>query len=131
MRTLVLALCGAAICTGCVNSPSLTRSSNPNMYEPPRVVQIQAGRQQELADCIRDGFSSSHLTMTNISVRSERRDDGHRVEAVIGKNIVAASVDITLSGEARLVVGKFTSLIDLSGERAAFESCTSRFAAGG
>lgn len=77
---------------------------------------------QEFTDCLMDGFSTSHGSLTNISVRQQRRAEGMRVEAVTN-SIILVSVDVMSTGQVEIYESYSAALVNTSGERETFKKC--------
>jgi hypothetical protein len=81
-------------------------------------------------ECVMDGFDRSHFTMTNISVRQQRRSDGYRIESMVN-SAVLMSADILDNGNVSLSESVSAGLTDTRGERNAFATCLRKFATPG
>ena len=66
--------------------------------------------------------------LTNISVRQQRRTERYRVETMT-RSSVLLSADVFDNGRVELYESSAAALVNLSGERKAFDDCLSRFRA--
>ena len=89
-------------------------------------AQIPAESRQRFIDCLMDGFSEAHWTISNTNVRQHRREDCLRVESLTNASILV-SVDIFDDGRVQLLEAKAAALVITRGEKKAFRVCLDRF----
>ena len=110
--------------TGCVTAPS---RSDPDAFFVVKTSQIPSGNVQSFVDCVSDGFDKAHFILTNSTTRQQRRSDSYRIETLAGGTTITVSADVFLTGVVVLNESKSASLINTSGQKAAFDSCLIKY----
>ena len=109
---------------GCVTAPS---RSDPDAFFVAKTSQIPSGNVQSFVDCVSDGFDKAHFILTNSNTRQQRRSDSYRIETLAGGTTITVSADVFLTGVVVLNESKSASLINTSGQKAAFDNCLNKY----
>ena len=70
---------GCILLSACATRPVISRSNHAELFELQKQGRISPEKIQDFADCLMDGFGSSHFSMTNIHSNVQKREDGFRV----------------------------------------------------
>jgi hypothetical protein len=127
MFHIFIGMTAALVMAGCapmVNTPVMSRTTNPDVFILLKAGRIDPTKTQAVADCLHDGFAGSHGVFTNITARMNRRAGGYRVETATGGTIVVISADVMDDGVVELRESKHAALISTKGERDVFQACT-------
>lgn len=106
--------------------------STPNRSDVDAFFVVKEGRvdpktAQVFASCLLDGFDKSHLILTDITHRQQRRADSFRVESLAGGTILIVSADVFDDGRVVLNESKTAALINTTGQRKTFETCLQKY----
>jgi hypothetical protein len=124
MKIVAVCVLSTAICA-CGTPP--TRDAPPGFFVSKASGRIPPERTELFADCLMDGFGSSHGPLTNVSARQQKRANGLvRVETLSGGYILKMSADVFPDGRVELFESR-GSLPNTQGEHETFAKCLSKF----
>lgn len=110
--------------TACVSTPN---RSDIDAFLVLKEGRVDPKNAHVFASCLLDGFDKSHLILTNVTHRQQRRADSFRVESLVGGNILIISADVFDDGRVSLSESKSATLINTSGQRETFEKCLQKY----
>lgn len=131
-------------CTGTAEMPTLislslvllflSACSVPTRLNTEAFKLVQEGRvpsksAQVFTDCLMDGFDAAHFTLTNVTIRQQRRSDSYRVEEFMNSGLIL-SADVFDDGRVQLLESVVADFINTSGERDAFAKCLMQYGIG-
>lgn len=114
-------------CTALVNTPVASRTTHPEAFKIIKSGRVDSSKVQSISDCIHDGFAGSHGVLTNFTFRMNRRAGGYRIETTVGGTLVLMSADVMDDGVVELRESNAAGMINTTGEKEAFDFCTSKF----
>jgi len=110
--------------TGCMSTPN---RSDVDAFFVLKEGRVDPKTVQVFASCLLDGFDKSHLILTDITHRQQRRADSFRVESLAGGTILIVSADVFDDGRVVLNESKTAALINTTGQRKTFETCLQKY----
>lgn len=123
MRSLAPTL-ASLLLTGCMSTPN---RSDVDAFFVLKEGRVDPKNVQVFASCLLDGFDKSHLILTDVTHRQQRRADSFRVESLAGGTILIISADVFDDGRVVLNESKSATLINTSGQRKTFENCLRKY----